>query len=147
MRANMWSRVLVVLSFFSLSAQAAPPATHESGTRVTVKLAEASGQLPDPEKLVESLASVGGEHQVQVKRRQTAGQQELTVDLWGGTVPPADIPQTLREAFPVLASADIQVTSLDAKDRPKFEGMGELEQDAHGEHGVVKKVVKIIRKE
>lgn len=147
MRTNMWSRVLVVLSFFSLSVQAAPPDAHESGTRVTVKLAEASGQLPDPEKLVESLVSVGGEHQVQVKRRQTAGQQELTVDLWGGTMPQADMAQTLREAFPVLASADIQVTSLDAKDRPKFEGLGELEHDGHGEHGVVKKVVKIIKKE
>jgi hypothetical protein len=147
MRAKMWSRVLVVLSFFSLTAQASPPVTHEPGTRVTIRLAEASGQLPDPEKMVDSLVSVGGEHQVQVKRRQTDGQQELTVDLWGGTVPQADMPQTLRDAFPVLASADIQVTSLDAKDRPKFEGLGELEKDGHGEHGVVKKVVKIIKKE
>ena len=147
MRAKMWSRVLVVLSFFSLTVQAAPPAPPEPGTRVTVKLAEASGQLPDPEKVVESLVSVGGDHQVRVKHQQTAGQQELTVDLWGGTVPAADIPQTLRAAFPALASADIQVTSLDAKDRPKFEGMGELEKDGHGEHGVVKKVVKIIKKE
>jgi hypothetical protein len=147
MRAKMWSHVLVVLSFFSLTAQASPPVTHEPGTRVTIRLAEASGQLPDPEKMVDSLVSVGGEHQVQVKRRQTAGQQELTVDLWGGTVPQADMPQTLRDAFPALASADIQVTSLDAKDRPKFEGLGELEKDGHGEHGVVKKVVKIIKKE
>jgi hypothetical protein len=143
----MWSRVLVVLSFFSLTVQASPPVTHEPGTRVTIRLAEASGQLPDPEKMVDSLVSVGGEHQVQVKRRQTDGQQELTVDLWGGTLPQADMPQTLRDAFPVLASADIQVTSLDAKDRPKFEGLGELEKDGHGEHGVVKKVVKIIKKE
>jgi hypothetical protein len=147
MRANMWSRILVVLGFFSLTAQATPPATHEPGTRVTVKLAESSGQLPDPEKLVESLMSVGGEHQVQVKRRLTSGQQELTLDLWGGTVPQDSIPQTLREAFPILASADIQVSTLDAKDRPKFEGLGRLEREGKGEPGTVKKVVKIIKKE
>jgi len=144
MRAMMWSRVLVVLSFLSLSAQASPPA--EPGTRVTVKLAETSGQLPDPEKVVESLESVGGEHQVRVQRRQVDGQQELTVDLWGGTVPPADIPQTLRDTFPVLASADIQVTTLDPKDRPKLDGLREL-REPHGEKGTVKKVVKIIKKE
>jgi hypothetical protein len=147
MRANMWSRILIALSFFSLSAQATPPETHEPGTRVTVKLAESSGQLPDPEKLVESLTSVGGEHQVRVKRRLTSGQQELTIDLWGGTVPQDSISQTLRESFPVLASADIQVSTLDAKDRPKFEGMGRLEHEGKGEPGTVRKVVKIIKKE
>ena len=89
---------------------------------------------------------MGGEHQVRVKRRQAAGERKITVDLWGGTVPAADIPQTLRDAFPVLASADIQVTSLDAKDRPKFEGLGELEKDGHGERGVVKER-EIIKKE
>jgi hypothetical protein len=145
----MWSRVLVVLCFLSLTVQAEPPPSHEPGTRITVQLAEATGALPDPEKLVESLAAVGGEHQVRVMRRQSAGQQELTVDLWGGTVPQANIAQTLRDAFPVLASADIQVATLDAKDRPKFEGMGDLEKEVHGEKGAVqvKRVVKIIKKE
>jgi hypothetical protein len=139
----MWSRVLVVLSFFSLAAQASPPP--EPGTRVTVKLAESSGELPDPEKMVQSLESVGGEHLVRVQRRQDAGQQLLTLDLWGGTVPQADIPQTLRDAFPVLASADIQVTPLDPKDRPKMELREPRE--FHGEKGTVKRVVKIIKTE
>ncbi|WP_224248449.1 hypothetical protein [Hyalangium gracile] len=76
MRANMWSRVLVVLSFFSLSVQASPPDAQEPGTRVIVRLAEASGELPDAEKMVESLVSVGGKHQIQVKRHVKAGQQE-----------------------------------------------------------------------
>jgi len=144
MRATMWSRVLVVLCFFSLSAQANPP-PEEPGTRVSVKLAESVGEVPEAEKLVQSLKSVGGEHRVRVQRHHKDGQQELTLDLWGGTVPPADIPQTLRDAFPVLASADIQVSTLDPKDRPKLEGR-EL-RELRGEKGTVKKVVKIIKKE
>jgi hypothetical protein len=142
----MWSRALVVLSFFSLSVQASPPATQEPGTRVTIQLALASGQLPDAEKLVESLVAAGGEHQIRVRRQQTTDEQALTVDLWGATVPPADIPQTLREAFPVLASAGIEVASIDPKDRPKAEKDCEMKEH-HGEQGTVKKVVKIIRKE
>lgn len=144
MRAmKMWSRVLVVLSFVSLAAQASPP--QEPGTQVAIKLAEANGQLPEPEKLVQSLESVGGKHQVRLQRRQKDGQQELTMELWGGTVPQADIPQTLRTAFPVLAAADIQVSTLDPKDRPKLDP-SEL-RELHGEKGTVKKVVKIIKKE
>jgi hypothetical protein len=146
MRAQMWSRALVVLSFFSLSVQASPPAPQEPGTRVTIQLAEANGQLPDAEKLVESLVAAGGEHQIRVRRQQTAGQQALTLDLWGATVPPEDIPQTLRGAFPVLASAGIEVTSIDPKDRPKAEKDCEMNEHP-GENGTVKKVVKIIRKE
>ncbi len=138
MRANMWSRILIVLSFFSLSVQASPPT--EPGTRVTVKLAQASGELPNPEKMVESLEAVGGEHQVRVMRHKLADSQELVMELWGNFVPPADIPKTLRDTFSVLTSADIQVASIDPKDRPKFEGLGE-------EKGTVKKVVKIIKKE
>ncbi len=144
MRAYMWSRALVVLSLFSLSVQASPPDNQEQGTRVIVKLAEASGQIPEAEKVVQSIEAVGGEHQVMVKRRVMEGQQELSMDIWGATVPHADIPQTLREAFPVLASADIQVSAIDPKDRPK---LGELIRDRHGEKGTVKKVVKIIKKE
>jgi hypothetical protein len=132
----MWSRILIVLSFFSLSVQASPPV--EPGTRVTVRLAQASGELPDPEKLVESLEAVGGEHQVRVMRRKSTDTQELTLELWGNFVPQADIPQTLRDTFSVLASADIQVATLEPRDRPKFEGLGQ---------GTVKKVVKIIKKE
>lgn len=145
MRAmSMWSRVLVVLSFVSLSAQASPP-PEEPGTKVSIKLAQASGTLPEPEQLVDSLKSVGGEHQVRLQRREKEGQQELTMELWGGTVPQADIPQTLRAAFPVLTAADIQVSSLDPKDRPKL-NPSDL-QELRGEKGTVKKVVKIIKKE
>jgi hypothetical protein len=147
MRANMWSRVLVVLSFFSLSAQASPPTDGDPGTRVAIRLADASGQLPDPEKLVESLATVDGRHEVRVKRRQTEGQQELTVDIWGGTVPQADIPQTLRGAFPVLASADIQVSTLSANDRPRIDESCDGPEGGQGGPGKVKKVVKIIKKQ
>ena len=145
MRANMWSRVLIVLSFFSLSVQASPPT--EPGTRVTIQLAQASGTLPEPEKVVESLEAVGGEHQVKVMRHKSADSQQLVLELWGNFVPQTDIPKTLRDTFPVLGSADIQVASIDPKDRPKFEGLGTLEKELHGEKGQVKKVVKIIKKE
>ncbi|HYI02883.1 hypothetical protein [Hyalangium sp.] len=134
MRATLWSRVLVVLSFFSLSVQASASESQEPGTRVLVRLTEANGQLPDTEKMVQSLVTVGGRHEVRVKRRHAEGQQELTVDLWGGTVPQADISQALRDAFPVLAAADIQVSTLDPQDRPDIRER-------------VKKVVKIIKKE
>ena len=147
MRTNPWSRILIALSFLSLSAQAGTPPGQETGTRVTVKLSQASGELPDPEKLVESLEAVGGEHQVRVKRRKSPEQEELTMDLWGNFVPQADVSKTLREAFPVLSGADIQVSTLDAKERPKLEGEGRLEKELHGEDGAtVKKVVKIIKK-
>jgi hypothetical protein len=140
----MWSRVLVALSFFSLAAQASPP-PQEPGTRVTVQLAKTSGELPEPEKMVESLMAVGGgERQVRVIRRNVTDQALLTLDLWGSTVPQADIPKTLRDAFPVLASADIQVSTLDPQDRPK---RGEIERELPGEKGTVKKVVKLIKKE
>jgi hypothetical protein len=142
----MWSRVLVVLSFLSLSVQASPPAPEEPGTRVTVRLATASGQIPETESMVSALKAAGGEHQVQIRRRQMPDQQELTIDLWGATVPPADIPQTLREGFPELASAEIQVTALDPKDRPKLDKDCDV-KEARGERCTVKKVVKIIKKE
>jgi hypothetical protein len=142
----MWSRVLVVLSFLSLSLQASASDSQEPGTRVLVRLSETSAQLPDPEKLVQSLVTVGGRHEVRVKRRHAEGQQELTMDLWGGTVPQADIPQTLRDAFPVLASADIQVSALDPKDRPQLDESCDRER-SQGEKCQVKKVVKIIKKE
>jgi len=134
MRANMWSRILIVLSFFSLSVQASPPA--EPGTRVTIQLAQTSGALPEPEKVVQSLAAVGGERQVKVMHHKSADSQQLTLELWGNFVPQADVAKTLRDSFPVLGSADIQVASIDPKDRPKFEGLG-----------TGKKVVKIIKKE
>jgi hypothetical protein len=151
MRANMWSRILVVLGFFSLTptVQASTPPGQETGTRVVVKLAESSGALPDPEKVVESLVAVGGgERQVRLTRTNENGQQQLTVDLWGNTVPQADIPQTLRSSFPGLATADIQVSTLEAKDRPHREGRGELVRELRGEEDgtVVKKTVKIIKK-
>lgn len=148
MRANMWTRILVALCFFSFTVQASPP-SQEPGTRVAIRLAEASGELPDAEKMIESLKAAGGEEfQVRAMRRQTPGQQELTLELWGATVPQSEIPQSLRDAFPVLASADIQVSTLDPKERPKGEGRGQLERELRGEKGtVVKKVVKIIKKE
>ncbi|MCY1081390.1 hypothetical protein [Archangium lansingense] len=148
MRANPWSRILVALCFFSFTVQASPPPSHESGTRVAIRLPEASGELPEPEKMVEPLMVDGGERQVRMMRRKSPGTQELTMELWGSTVPQVDIPQALRDAFPVLASADIQVSTLDPKDRPKPHGEGKLERELHGEKGtVVKKVVKIIKKE
>jgi hypothetical protein len=148
MRANMWTRILAALCFFSFTVHASPP-PQEPGTRVAIRLAESSGELPDPQKLVESLMAAGGEQrQVRVIRRDSSGQQELTMDLWGNTVPQADIPQSLRDGFPVLGSADIQVSTLDPKDRPKLEGRRELERELRDEKGtVVKKVVKIIKKE
>jgi hypothetical protein len=150
MRANMWSRILVVLGFFSVTTvQAETPPGQETGTRVVVKLAESSGALPEPEKVVESLVAVGGgERQVRLIRQQEAGVQELTVDLWGNTVPQADVAQTLRTSFPVLATADIQVSTLEAKDRPRREGRGDLVRELRGEGDdvEVKKVVKIIKK-
>lgn len=144
MRANMWSRVLITLGFFSLSVQAASPPSPEPGTRVTVRLTAANAHLPEPEKMVESVVAVGGEHEIRVKRRQSPSQEEVTLELWGSTLPQAEIPATLRNSFPELASADIQVTSLDPSERPPHEGhQGPGTPDGSGE--VHKKVVKIIR--
>lgn len=101
----------------------------ETGTRVEVRLA--SGTMPDPEKVVAALITVGsGERQVKVIRKRATGGETLTLDLWGGTVPEAEIPSTLRESFPALAPAEIQVSTLPLSEKPKLEaGEGEPSDD------------------
>ena len=140
MRVKMWSRPLLCVGLLSLGLYAVPAAAadEEAGTQVSVKLAAASGQLPEPEKLVESLLAKGGEHTVKVTHQKTDGQSDLTLKVWGPTVPAAEIPKTLRDAFPVLAKADIQVSTLDASQRPNFEQ--ELRSPEDGKQ--VKRIIK-----
>ncbi len=134
MNVKNWSRHLLSLGLLSLALGALPAAAaEEGGTQVVVRLA--SGELPEPEKLVQSLTAAGGKHQVEVKVRKTSEQHEATLKLWGPTVPQADIPQTLRDAFPALATADIQVSALDASEKPRIE------------EGEGRRVRKIIKKE
>jgi hypothetical protein len=134
MNVKNWSRHLLSLGLLSLALGALPAAAaEEGGTQVVVRLA--SGELPEPEKMVQSLTATGGKHQVEVKVRKTSEQHEATLKLWGPTVPQADIPQTLRDAFPALATADIQVSALDASEKPRIE------------EGEGRRVRKIIKKE
>lgn len=122
MNLKHWSRPLLSLGLLSLVLGSLPAAaTEEQGTQVVVRLAQTSGELPEAEKMVQSLTAAGGKQLVEVKVRKTPEQQEATLQLWGRTVPQQDIPQTLREAFPVLATADIQVTALDPSTRPQPE--------------------------
>ena len=107
MRVKMWGRPLLCVGLLSLGLLALPAAAagrgdgrrHPGGGEA----AHGSGELPDAEKLVESVMAGGGKHQVKVKRTTSAEQQDLTLQLWGPIVPAADIPRTLREGFPVLA--------------------------------------------
>lgn len=122
MSMKHWSRQLLSLGLLSLALGALPAAAvEEGGTLVVVRLANGSGELPEAEKMVQSLTAAGGKHPVEVKVRKTPEQHEATLKLWGPTVPQAEIPQTLRDAFPALATADIQVSTLDASERPRIE--------------------------
>lgn len=143
MRVKMWSRPMLCVGLLSLGLYAVPAAAadEEAGTQVSVKLAAGSGQLPEPQKLVESLLAKGGEHTVKVTHQKTDGQSDLTLKVWGPTVPAAEIPKTLRDAFPVLAKADIQVSALAAGERPN------LEQELRGSGDGTRKVRKIVKKE
>jgi len=141
MRVKMWSRPLLWVGLLSTGLYALPAAAaeEEAGTQVSVKLSKASGELPDPEKVVESLLAAGGEHQVKVTRQKGPESEDLTLKLWGPTVPAADIPQTLREAFPVLARADIQVSEAPASEKPKVD-------EALRQGDGTRKVRKVIKK-
>ena len=142
MRVKMWSRPLlwVGLLSFGLYAQPAAAAEEEGGTQVSVKLPTGSGELPEGEKMVEALLATGGKHVVKATRKKSPEQDHFTLQLRAPTVPAADIPKTLRDAFPVLARADIQVSALAASERPR------VEEALRGEDGT-RKVRKIIKKQ
>ena len=140
-----WSRPLLTVGLLSLSllalpAAAADEAGSEEGTLVNVKLPAGGGELPDPEKVVESLLAKGGKHIVKVERRKDDAQDVMSLKIWGPMVPASDIQGTLREAFPVLARADIQVSAVPASEKPK------LEEGVRGGDGT-RRVKKVIKKE
>ena len=93
----------------------------DTGTRVSIRLADGKGALPQTQKVVEALEALGGDHLVRATVQKGEGQEELTLELWGNWVPDPQIPQTLREGFPGLSAAEIQVSSLDTPSRPKLD--------------------------
>ncbi len=143
MCVKMWSRPLLTVGLLSLSllalpAAAAEDAGGEAGTLVSVKM-PAGGELPDPQEVVESLLAKGGKHVVKVERRKDDAQDAMSVKIWGPMVPASEVQGTLREAFPVLASADIQVSSVPASEKPK------VEEGRDGERRVKKIIKKDVR--
>lgn len=119
----------------------------ESGTRVTIQLAQTAGAMPEAEKLVQAVTAVSGERQVRVMRRDAEGASNVQLDLWGAVLPATEIPGALREAFPVLAQATIQTSTLDASQRPTVElREGEVETSSDGTRRVIKKKVVIEEK-
>jgi hypothetical protein len=141
MNSNRW----VVLSCLSLVC--APALAEETGTRVTVTLTQAQGELPDPEKMVQALNPLGGgERQVMVKRKGTETGAEVSLDLWGPTLPASEIPGALRAAFPVLKPAQIDVATLDASSRPKLEDAPRGTTETTTVQGADGKVRRIIKK-
>ena len=137
MSLTKWSRALAL----SLFALAAPALAAETGSKVVIKVA--TGELPDPQAVLQSLEAVGGgEKQVKVMRQKSPAGQELTLELWGPFVPTAEVADTLRQAFPALASADIQVSTLDTKPAvPEVED-GERTVLPDGSIRIEKKVIK-----
>lgn len=140
MKPMKWSRALAL----SLFALAAPALAAETGSKVSIQLA--SGELPDPQAVMKSLEAVGGgEKAVKVTRQKAPEGQSMTLELWGPFVPTAEIAATLRQAFPALATADIQVSALDTP--PPTPDVRELEGTERtvlpdGRVKVIKKVVK-----
>jgi hypothetical protein len=131
-----------VLTLAPLAASAAR--AEDSGLKVTVTLAAADGKLPAPEKMVHALEAVGGERQVLARLEKGEKSSTATFELWGHWAPSAEVATLLRQAQPVLAKADIQVTTLDASQKHTFDDKDVEEMqtpaDGHGKR-VVKKVI------
>lgn len=133
MQIRSWVAVLAVA--FSSAALA----DDASGTRVTIKAAN-TVQLPQADKLADAVMAVGGgERQVMVQKKQAESDTTLQLDLWGAVTPASEIASTLREAFPVLKDATIDVTTLDASQRPQ---LPPDERPADGKKRIIKKVIK-----
>ncbi len=140
MRIDRSSFVAVVLGAALMGTGAA--AEEPTGTKVVVRLPESNGQMPEAEKLVKSLEAVGpGTREARVLRRNEQGKTEIILELWGHFAPAAEIPRTLRDAFPVLAGATIDVSALAAADRPKLDP-NEAPEGSKGKRVIVKKIVK-----
>jgi hypothetical protein len=111
-----------------------------AGVKVTITLASADGKLPQPEKMVHALEVVGdGNRQVMIRLDEADKATTTTLELWGRWAPNTEIPQLLRQAEPVLAKAEIAVSTLDPSLKPKItvpEGGDDL---PHGKR-IVKKV-------
>jgi hypothetical protein len=134
MRLRLVAASLMALSFPALAA--------DDGTRVFIQLPKERGELPDAEKMVESLVVLGGgERRVRVKQLVKETVAEVTLDLWAPTPPAQEIPGLLRESFPVLATAEIQVSTLEASSRPKHDE-SEGEPTVKGPDGKVRKIIK-----
>ncbi len=134
------SRVVAAFTVLALSGVAL---AEEGGTRVSVTLTKAQGALPDPQKMVEALEPLGGgERQVVVKRKNTDVGAEVSIDLWGPSLPSTEIPAALRSAFPVLVQAQIQVAALDAASRPKLDDTGATTTTETTPDGKVKRIIK-----
>jgi hypothetical protein len=113
MSLTKWSRALVL----SLFALAAPALAADTGTKVSIKLA--SGELPEGQQVIKALEAAGtGERNVKVMVQKSDAGKEMTLELWGAFTPAAEIPSTLRAAFPQLASADIQTSELTGAPEP-----------------------------
>lgn len=106
-----------------IGALGAPAAMAEDGVRVEIRLPTQT-EL-EAQKVVESLVTLGGEKQVKVTRQKSTDGDRMTLDLWGGTVPQTEIPSTLKQAFPALATATITVSTLPESERPALEREGD----------------------
>ncbi len=131
----------------TLALLCSPALADEAGTRVTVSLAKSQGELPDPEKLVQAVSPLGaGERQVVVKRKATDAGGEVSMDLWGRTLTASEIPGALRAAFPVLKTAQIQVSVLDPASRPTLDPLPEAGAEVTTTTTPDGKVRKVIKK-
>jgi hypothetical protein len=113
----------------------------ETGTKVSIRAA--SETLPDAQKVVDALLARGDEHLVRATRHKSQEQEELTLELWGSWMPSAQIQGALRDGFPALAAAEIQVSPLDSSAKPKLDP-ADLDQAHDGK--VMKKIIKRIEK-
>lgn len=110
----------------------------ETGTRVVIRTSKTTA-APDPEKVVDQLVALGGKHEVLVSRHDTEDQNELTLDVWGSTLESKDIAPTLRQAFPALAAASIDVSTVPASEKPRLDE-AKLREAGGGKVKIIKKL-------
>jgi hypothetical protein len=88
----------------------------DTGIRVVIRV-PADVQVPDVEALLTRIAPQGHQGGLQVFAHKKAqnGIDETQLDLWGPTLPQAEIEGALRAGFPALSGAEIVVSTVTEK--------------------------------
>ena len=108
---KQWMYAAVVMGAMLSSAARAD----DAGIRVVIRV-PADVQVPDVEALLTRIAPPPHEGlQIFAHKKAQNGIDETQIDLWGKTLPQAEIEGALRAGFPALSGAEIVVSTVTEK--------------------------------